>query len=472
MDCIRLLTVQWHITPRCGNNCRHCYVHESATYSSEVENELDLAGLLRCLESIMSFERTWKAQIPTMYITGGDPFLHPDWMAFFRELRAHRKRIFIFGNPENLTDENLDFLRKMEVVGYQMSLDGFEEVHDYVRSPGSFRRTVDAIERLKAHGIPVHIMFTLYPYNKDQFIPLFKFVVTRTGASVFNFDIGACTGNARSITENLSSGELKELLFKYRWEKKAYIDAGCRKRMFEKTTLFRIVRYDESLFYPFAPEEIPVVSGCLCGWTSIAIISDGTVMACRRAPSAAGKMPEQSFSEIFLESELLKRFRRAQFYKGCGSCAFYKHCRGCPTTAYGMTGDLFSPYPHCFLGLLEKKPPLKHAPPFFIPMNTTPPEERELITRHFANIYRNRRDDFLNDEKIQAALSLMMQDKDRGYFLKEPDEYLKSKGLSLSELERLAVYRLSKEGGGSSRGGSSRCSSRGRQAAHGRKTQG
>ncbi|MHC9541867.1 MAG: radical SAM protein [Vulcanimicrobiota bacterium] len=466
MDWIRLLTVQWHITPRCGNNCRHCYVHEDATYSSEVENELNLAGLLRCLESIMSFERIWKAQIPTMYITGGDPFLHPDWMAFFRELRAHGKRIFIFGNPENLTDENLDFLRKMEVVGYQMSLDGFEEVHDQVRSPGSFRRTVDAIERLKAYGIPVHIMFTLYPYNKEQFIPLFKYVVTRTGADVFNFDIGACTGNAQSLRENLGRDELKELLFTYRREKKAYVDSGCRKRMFEKTTLFRMVRYDESLFYPFAPEEIPVVSGCLCGWTSIAIISDGTVLACRRAPSIAGKMPEQSFSEIFLESELLKRFRRAQYYKGCGSCAFYMHCRGCPTTAYGMTGDLFAPYPHCFLRLLEKKPPQRHNP-FFIPMNTTPSEERELVARHFGNIYRNRRDDFRNNEKIQTALSLIVQDRDRRYFLEEPDEYLKSRGLSLSELERLFVYKLSREGAGHSH-----CSRCGKQANHGSKAQG
>ncbi|MDQ7823156.1 MAG: radical SAM protein [Candidatus Eremiobacteraeota bacterium] len=445
MDWIRLLTVQWHITPRCGNNCRHCYVHEGATYASEVENELDLAELLRCLESIISFERTWKAQIPTMYITGGDPFLHPEWMAFFRELRAHGKRIFIFGNPEHLTDENLEFLRKMEVVGYQMSLDGLEEVHDHVRSPGSFRRTVEAIEKLKACGIPVHIMFTLYPYNKDQFIPLFRHVVTTTGASVFNFDIGACTGNAGSLKESLGRDELRELLALYRREKKAFKEAGCRKRIFEKTTLFRMIRYEEYLFYPFAPEELPVVSGCLCGWTSIAVISDGTVMACRRAPSVAGKMPEQTFSEIFLESELLKRFRRPQYYKGCGACAFYMHCRGCPTTAYGMTKDLFSPYPHCFLGLLERKPPRHPSKPHSIPMNTTADEERDLVARHFGNVYRNRREDFLDDGNVQKALSVIRKGDERLLFLAEPDDYLKRRGLSLSELQRLAVYRLSKE---------------------------
>jgi len=467
MDRIRHLTVQWHITTRCGNNCRHCYVHDDATYSSEVENELDLAGLLRCLESIISFERIWKADIPIMYITGGDPFLHPDWMAFFRELRAHGKRIFIFGNPENLTDENLEFLRKMEVTGYQMSLDGFQEVHDQVRSPGSFRRTLDAIPKLRAHGIPVHIMFTLYPYNMDQFIPLFKYVATKTEANVFNFDTGACTGNAGVIKENLTKAQLRDLLVAYRREKKALKDAGCRKRLFEKVTLFRTVRYDESLFHPFSPEEIPVVSGCLAGWTSIAVISDGTVMACRRAPSVVGKMPEQSFAEIFLESELLKKLRRARYYKGCGSCAFYMHCRGCPTTAFGMTGDLFAPYPHCFLGLLDRKPPERKEPFFPIPINTTPEEERELVARHFANVYRNRRNDFLQNERIMAAVSAIRDDRDRPYFLQEPDDYLKSRGLLLSELERLVAYKLLKEGAGSSH-----CSRCGRPAGHRRDNQG
>lgn len=446
MEWIRNLTIQWHITTRCDNNCRHCYVQDKKTIKSEIEKGMNLGGLMYVLKSIIDFEKIWKADIRNIFISGGDPLLHDDWKAFLWELKAHNKRIFIFGNPENLSEENLAYLKKVGVFGYQMSLDGLEEYHDSFRSKGSFKRTVNAIDKLRKFGILAHIMFTLYPENKDEFIPLLNFVATKTNADVFNFDIGAFTGNAESFKARMTAREIREILNVFYEEKQRLKNAGYRIRIFEKSTMFRLLRFEKSFFYPFSPTEIPAISGCLCGWTSISIISDGHVLACRRGPSIIGKMPEMSFSEIFLKSEIIKKFRRAQFYKECGKCIFYKHCRGCPTAGYGITNDLFAPYPHCFRNFMTGRTNFDYKKEFeSITMDTSMEEERELIAGHFSNVFYNRREKILECSDVRKAIEILsVSENERKAFFHEPDSFLKKNRIKLSELERLFVSRLLK----------------------------
>ena len=342
------LSIQWHITTRCGNRCRHCYVFDGATFSKERANTLPPEGLREVLRRLLEFEKRYNAFFSHFAITGGDPLLREDWQDLVGELRRRGRIVHMMGNPETLTDENLERLSALGVRSFQMSLDGLEATHDAFRSPGSFQRTVEALRSLAEHRIGGGIMFTLFPENAHELIPLLRFVAEETAAVSFAFDVGCFVGNASGMDARFRSEEIHRLFVAYLEEKERLLRRGAKLRIGEKANLLKAARYEMGTFHPLRPESVPVLSGCACGWNGVCLLSDGSVMACRRLPIKVGNLVEQSFEEVFLENEWMRRFRRPGPRAGCGSCDFYAVCRGCPASVYSLTGDCFAENPICF----------------------------------------------------------------------------------------------------------------------------
>ncbi len=66
---------QWHITDACDQRCRHCYIYAEGappqvTMPYET-TEFVVAQMLALCERI--------GREPYVYLTGGDPILHPDF---------------------------------------------------------------------------------------------------------------------------------------------------------------------------------------------------------------------------------------------------------------------------------------------------------------------------------------------------------------------------------------------------------
>jgi radical SAM protein with 4Fe4S-binding SPASM domain len=429
MNKIYGMSVQWHITDRCTNRCRHCYMFDEKTCSNEIEKELDIKGMFSILDSISEFEEKWKATVQNFTITGGDPLMHPDWILLLKELKARNKNISIMGNPESLTDKNLSILEEMGVRSFQMSLDGLEERHDYFRSPGSFQRTLEGIKKLKSTPIKTSIMFTLFPENKDQLIPLLNFAVTELGVHSFAFDLGAYCGNASTLEKGHRKEDIKMIFSSYLSEKERLKKEGYSTRVYAKNNLFKLLKFEKGGFYPSNVQEVSVISGCLTGWTCVPVLSDGSVLACRRFPLKAGKMPEQSFEDIFLSSEIYKKFRRSAYFAGCGECGFYQHCRGCPAVVSSLTGDPFSHNPLCFRDSIKRELPSNKI--ISLPLDSTREEEYNLVAGHFLNMFYNKMNEFINHETARnTLLEILQEDKLKSLYLKDLEGYLKSKNLS------------------------------------------
>ena len=215
------LSIQWHITTNCGHHCDHCYMYDPLTWPAERNNTLSLGDLFRILDSFCEFEQKWDVNIDHFAITGGDPLLRKDWKEFVRELRNRGKTVSMMGNPETLTEDNIAALVELGVKDYQLSLDGLEQNHDRFRKdPGTFRRTVEKLALLKQAGIRCNVMFTLFPTNAAELIPLLRFVAEHTAATSFSFDVGVFVGNAAGLNRNFTPQELKSILAGYNAEKK------------------------------------------------------------------------------------------------------------------------------------------------------------------------------------------------------------------------------------------------------------
>jgi radical SAM protein with 4Fe4S-binding SPASM domain len=441
------LSVQWHITTNCSNRCRHCYMFDSSTYRSERDNTLSYGGLLRILDDIECFEKKWNANIGHFAITGGDPLLRKDWGSFLRELKKREKTISLMGNPETLTETNLNILKDIGISSFQMSLDGLEKTHDYFRSPGSFKRTVNKLDLLKKNKISTNIMFTLYPGNKEELIPLLNFVVKNTSASSFSFDIGCFVGHGKDLRGNIDSKEVQDLFLQYITEKEKLKKSGYKTRIAEKSNFLKLTRFERGEFPVYNSDDWPISSGCLIGWHCIPILSDGTVLACRRMPLKIGKMPEQSFEEIFLGNEFLKKFRRRKFFKKCGNCDFYQDCRGCPANVYSQKGDPFAENDFCFSHLTNRC--LRSNRKTFIEpdLKTNYKQEFDYIASSTRNINIEKIEAFAeNDQHFRTLfLELLTVNKQQKDFLSDPKVFLSKNNIQLEDLAVLFLIRYFSE---------------------------
>ncbi|HNW92170.1 MAG TPA: radical SAM protein [bacterium] len=436
-------TIAWAITARCQNRCRHCYLFSEPTYQHEIARELDRDGLFRVLESIRAFEDEYHTRFAAFALSGGDPLLHPDWEALAIRLHGLGRALTMIGNPESLTDDNLARLAAAGVSSYQLSIDGLEAAHDELRQAGSFRRTLAAIPRLAAHGIRVGLMFTLSARNRDDLFPLIDFLAAETEADSFAFDLCCPTGNGRALTTGMLPAEIEEYCLRYLQRKAELQAAGAGLHLAERPTALRLARFARGEFPPVGSAELGAVSGCACGWSPPPILADGTVIPCRRIPLPLGRLPEQSFAEIFLGHELLRRFRRRESYAACGGCDLYAVCRGCPGYAYGTTGDPFAANPHCYRDRLPATSAPVPCPTRTLPMDASLSEEFALIARHFSNYLPAHFAELLWQPPVLPLLVTLGSDAaQRREFLRDPRAYAVAHGVVLDDLQRTVVVHV------------------------------
>ena len=174
---------QWHITEECDQRCKHCYIF--AEEPDKVCYSMPWLLMTKVIENIEDFCRTYNRK-PYLYVTGGDPILHPDFWKLMDLLKEKEIPFTILGNPFHLTDEVCRKLKECGCDKYQLSIDGMEKTHDWFRKPGSFQKTLDKISMIKRAGITSVIMTTVSSINIKE-VPDIMDTVVAYQADVFAF---------------------------------------------------------------------------------------------------------------------------------------------------------------------------------------------------------------------------------------------------------------------------------------------
>lgn len=352
--------IQWHITDKCYQRCKHCYLYQSEYIKEGHQKELNLDVLSLIVDDMYKTALRLNAN-PIFVLTGGDPILHPDFWRIldiineFAIKHQSRAAIDILGNPFFINELTAARLRTKGVRKYQLSLDGLEKKHDFLRKVGSYKDTFRAGKILRKAGIIPTCMFTLSKFNAPDLIGVMK-EVTENDFSAFAF-ARFCKPSSWSIEK------YKELMFtpeEYRLLLEEVDDARKDLSMVSPRTKFIFKDHLWELYFyeKYSDEERRqidqvrkekiVIGGCGLGIASLSVLSDGTVYACRRFESPIGKVPYQSLFDLFIESKELNYFRDLARYKKCRNCPLLYVCRGCGAVSYGVTGDFFSPDPQCW----------------------------------------------------------------------------------------------------------------------------
>lgn len=333
--------MQWHITDRCDQRCKHCYIYEGKEKQCGAELDIDtLKTILEdYIESCNKLERN-----PVLVITGGDPLLYERIWDFLEIVKEKNVHFSILGNPFHLNYEVVQRLEELGCTNYQMSLDGLKDTHDFIRKPGSFDATLNALKYFEDSKINTAIMTTVSKTNIAEIPELVDIVVKH---NVNNFAFARYCPNSNDFDLIVSPEEYRDFLDKM-WQKyMQYQEHDTRFAL--KDHLWKLYLYEKGLFNPTDvenPNDL-ILDGCHCGITHITTLADGTVYACRRCESPVGKVPEESYYDIF-NGEKMEQYRLYEKFEHCFKCEIKNFCRGCPAVAKCLTGNFYSKDPQCW----------------------------------------------------------------------------------------------------------------------------
>lgn len=125
-----------------------------------------------------------------LYLTGGEPFLHPDIIDLLDYASAALPTV-VLTNAMLLRGRRATRLAKLadRELTIQTSLDGARAAtHDLHRGPGSFQRTIDGIRYLVDLGLPPRVALTETPDNTGE-IPAVTALLTDLGVPPGHFAV-------------------------------------------------------------------------------------------------------------------------------------------------------------------------------------------------------------------------------------------------------------------------------------------
>lgn len=333
-------SIQWHITDFCDQRCKHCYIFSEGHPCLET---MSLDNMKLVLKQIISMCEKMN-RTPYIYLTGGDPILHPNFWELLNLFHENNIRFCIMGNPFHLTLENCKKMHELGCVKYQLSLDGLEHTHDLFRKPGSFKTTIEKIKVIKESGMWCAVMSTVSKLNMEE-IPELIDLVDSLGVDVYAVGRYCPTSvqKAYDPTCHIEPLEYKEFLAKC-WKK--YEEHKDSHTTFQlKDHLWNLFLY-ENRYIP-KPLNKEITDGCNCGRNHITVLPNGDVYACRRMESKVGNVFENELYDIWNSSKM-DYYRQYDKFRKCSKCELRGICRGCPSVTYGYTHNMYDVDPQCW----------------------------------------------------------------------------------------------------------------------------
>ncbi len=335
--------VQWHLTERCNLRCRHCY------QTGERTTELSFAEIVEILdevgETVADWSRLYGIDLPLSYtLTGGEPFLRPDFFAILEDVRRRGHEVSLLSNGTLVDRATAERLAGLGVRGVQVSLEGPREIHEAIRGPESFQRALGGARHLADAGIPVTLNVTLSELNAGTFPQMIPLAVS-VGARRLGFSRLVPAGRGLGLADRMLGPERVREIYEHVFALDSQgIEivtgdplAGCLRDPRDQA----------------AGGAVPV-GGCAAGFSGITIAPDGTLYPCRRLPIPVGNLRTDSFREVWAASPVLNDLRDKSRYRGrCGRCDRWDVCRGCRAIAWAAGAargerDHLAEDPQCF----------------------------------------------------------------------------------------------------------------------------
>jgi len=315
------LILSWNVTRKCNLKCSHCYINAEPRESI---NELTTEEAKNLIDQICEVSK------PLLILSGGEPLLRQDIYELIRYGASKGLKMGLGSNGSLIDDDIAQKLKEAGIETVSISLDShIPEQHDEFRGvKGSWEKAVNAIKALRKNGVLVQVNTTLTQQNYDQIDNIMS-LAEKLGVENFHLFFLVPTGRGVKITD-ISPAKYEEMI---------------------KKTFAKVARHKLNVRPSCAPQFMRIakemglnmsrwIRGCIAGLYYCRVYPNGDITPCPYLPIKIGSIRENSFKEIWFNSEMFKTLRDYDSLKGkCGFCEYRASCGGCRARAYGLSSD-------------------------------------------------------------------------------------------------------------------------------------
>ena len=314
------LSVQLDLTYRCNERCIHCYLDHHD------HGEMTTAEIKDLLDQMAD------AGVFYLTISGGEILMRRD---FFEILEYARLRTFCIKLKTNgmlIRKKEADRIKALGVESVQISIySHVPEVHDAItKLPGSLAQSIEAIRRLRAHGIHVIMANVLMVQNVHDYAGVRALAAELGAQFIMDPTITPMMDGDRSIL-NLN------------------VDEAALREVFRNESLVG-GNIEEFCAPPLSPGEDDMDQlPCSAGHTACYVSPYGDVYPCVQFPLPSGNVRRMKFVDIWRDSPQLNEVRSIKLrdMPTCSKCTHGGTCTRCPGLAY-LEGNMRGPsYQDC-----------------------------------------------------------------------------------------------------------------------------
>jgi len=301
------------LTYRCNLACRFCYVGCGCTKRPKTR-EMTTEQAKRVLDVIRN-----DAEVPSVSWTGGEPTLRDDLVELTAYAKSIGMRVNLITNG-TLVDRDLVMrLRDAGLSSAQVSVEGPDaNVHDALTQvPGSFDRTIRAVEALRDAELHVHTNTTVNALNAPHVAEMVE--LTKTfGLSRFSMNMAIPCGSAPISGVTITYTQMADLV------------ESVRKR----------ARADGIKFMWYSPTPYciynPVAAGlggkaCAACDGLLSVTPTGDVIPCSSLAEPVGNLLRSSFEKVWNSRRSVYWRQKRYAHKLCKGCETFDICTGaCP----------------------------------------------------------------------------------------------------------------------------------------------
>jgi radical SAM protein with 4Fe4S-binding SPASM domain len=293
------------LTRRCNLTCVHCYLGPQVEQRRLREREMDTAQVAGILDQVAA------AGCLDLLITGGEPFLRPDFAAVYRHARLAGIDVTVFTNATLVAPATIELFqdlppRMVEITLYGATAATYERVTGV---PGSFRRCLAGIERLLAGGIRVGLKTVVMTLNHDEYDAM-EAIARRYGVR-FRMDAalnGTLANGREPLALRLSPSDIVRL---EQQDERRRLDWRQFYERFGRT------------------EPTDTLVACGAGEATFHIDPFGHLHPCLMIPWMSVDLLGSSFAAGWAEIGRLRDTRVEPGYQ-CASCEMRSMCSHCP----------------------------------------------------------------------------------------------------------------------------------------------
>jgi radical SAM protein with 4Fe4S-binding SPASM domain len=344
--------VIWNITNRCNLLCEHCYMAADGHAKPDQLSDEETLDIVR---------QMGEAGVPLLFLTGGEPFMRPNFWEILGAAREQDIRVTI---STNCTFIDRDVAKRLKGygVGYiGTSLYGPADFHDaMVRVPGTRERVIESIKILREEGVGVALKTAVSTDTWPHIYDIIQEAKDLDCGLIYLCDL---------ITSGRSEGEEDGRISAEQWRELAEFIAD------DLTNGESTLEYDIGAMPSFIPyiaelltargydltrglERLKVVSSCPVGKGHMNINSEGGIMPCQFAQDwTIGNIRDMSLDEATRE---LFKLADGETSGICSTenCEYSQICRGCRVKAFHQYDDPFAQDTTCILKASTVRRPL------------------------------------------------------------------------------------------------------------------